>query len=151
MSSEYLLPAMWVGLLNLKTYSFRGLPLVQDTPSLGTHLLVVGSQRPHFHSLSFTGREHVLGRYPCLDAVPQDRCQALGNVGQTQDTHSAPLPLSKPMFSFSENWRDLSLMTATYKSSGAAYCVLGTVLSLFHTLPHLILIFTASLRVRCCC
>lgn len=55
------------------------------------------------HTQQFCREECVLGRCSCLDIVPQDRCQALGNRGQTQGTDSAPLPLSLPMFGVSEN------------------------------------------------
>lgn len=93
-----------MGLLNLKTYSFTGLPTLQGPPGPGTHPAVGGGvtgggvtfPSPVEKSVSW---EDALAwmLYPRTDA------QALGNRGQTQGTDSAPLPLSLPMFGVSEN------------------------------------------------
>lgn len=112
MNFACLLPAMCVGLLNLThTASEAFLCFRAHLAQAHTQLLVVGSQRPHFLSLSLIGREeHVLGRYSYLDVVPQNRYKVLGSQEQTQGTDSASLPLSLLTFGVSENWRNLLLM-----------------------------------------
>ena len=106
MSSVHLLPAIW-SFLNLKTYSLRGLPVLEGPAGPGTHPAVGGGVTELLHPPhpgcpvgKSVSREDTLTWMLC--ARTGAKLWAIG--GEAQGTDAGLLPLSLPMFGVSENF-----------------------------------------------